>query len=95
MIVVDHDIDPYDLLQVEWAVNTRVQPDRDVLILPNMYSPTLDPSAPAERTSAKMAIDATVPLGQLADYTPARIPNFERYDLQRYLERGAPRPLGR
>lgn len=85
VIVVDHDIDPFDMLQVEWAVNTRVQADRDLLVLPNLYSPTLDPSAPAERTSAKLAIDATAPLGQLEDYTPPRIPGFERFDLQRYL----------
>jgi len=62
--VVDEDIDPYDLQQVEWAVNTRVQPDKDVVIVPNLYSPTLDPSAPAARTSAKWGIDATAPMGE-------------------------------
>ena len=61
--VVDEDIDPYDLQQVEWAVNTRVQPDHDVVIVPNLYSPTLDPSAPAARASAKWGIDATAPMG--------------------------------
>ncbi len=96
VIVVDHDIDVFDPLQVEWACNVRVQPDRDVIIVPNLYSPTLDPSAPAERTSAKMAIDATAPLGRLEEFAPARIPNFERYDLRRYLatERAAG-PAGR
>jgi 3-polyprenyl-4-hydroxybenzoate decarboxylase len=73
------------MLQVEWAINTRVQADRDVLILPNLQSHTLDPSAPAERTSAKMGIDATVPLGKLEDFTPPRIPGFERYHLEDYL----------
>jgi 2,5-furandicarboxylate decarboxylase 1 len=62
--VVDEDIDPYDLQQVEWAVNTRMQADKDVVIVPDLYSPTLDPSAPAARTSAKMGIDATAPLGE-------------------------------
>jgi UbiD family decarboxylase len=64
VIVVDEDIDPFDMQQVEWAVNTRMQPDRDVIILPNLYSPTLDPSAPAARTSAKMGMDATAPMGE-------------------------------
>jgi 2,5-furandicarboxylate decarboxylase 1 len=64
VVVVDDDIDPYDLQQVEWAVNTRMQPDRDVVIVPDLYSPTLDPSAPAPRTSAKMGIDATAPMGE-------------------------------
>ena len=79
--VVDEDIDVYDPLQVEWAVNTRVQADRDVIIVPNLYSPTLDPSAPAPRTSAKMAIDATAPLGDRAAYQPPRILGLERFQL--------------
>jgi UbiD family decarboxylase len=86
VVVVDEDIDVFDALQVEWAINTRVQPDRDVLIIPNLHSPTLDPSAPAERTTAKMGIDATAPLGKLEDYTPPRIPGAERYRLARYLD---------
>ncbi len=85
VVVVDEDIDVFDPLQVEWAINTRVQADRDVLVIPNLQSHTLDPSAPAERTSAKMGIDATAPLGQLEDFTPPRIPGFERYDLTKYL----------
>lgn len=64
VVVVDDDIDPYDMQQVEWAVNTRMQADRDIVIVPNLYSPTLDPSAPAARTSSKMGIDATAPLGE-------------------------------
>ncbi|HLH23469.1 MAG TPA: UbiD family decarboxylase [Chloroflexota bacterium] len=85
VVVVDEDIDVFDALQVEWAINTRVQADRDVLIIPNLHSPTLDPSAPAERTTAKMGIDATAPLGKLEDFTPPRIPGAERYRLARYL----------
>ena len=79
--VVDEDIDPFDPLQVEWAVNTRVQPDRDVIIVPDLYSPTLDPSAPAPRTSAKMAIDATAPLGDREAYQPPKVLGLERFQL--------------
>jgi UbiD family decarboxylase len=79
--VVDEDIDPFNPLQVEWAVNTRVQADRDVIIVPDLYSPTLDPSAPAARTSAKMAIDATAPLGDRAAYQPPRVLGLERFEL--------------
>jgi 3-polyprenyl-4-hydroxybenzoate decarboxylase len=94
--IVDEDIDVFDPLQVEWAVNTRVQADRDVVILPNLYSPTLDPSAPAPRTSAKMGIDATAPMGTDVDYQPPRIPGFEGFPLANHLERaGWHRPDGR
>jgi UbiD family decarboxylase len=91
--VVDEDIDVFDPLQVEWAVNTRVQADRDVIVIPDLYSPTLDPSAPAPRTSAKMAIDATAPLGGRADYEPPRILGLDRYQLEPHLG-GWQRPSG-
>lgn len=73
-VVVDDDIDINDSLQVEWAINTRVQADRDVIIIPPMYSPTLDPSSPSERTSAKFGIDATMPVQNRAKYAPVWIP---------------------
>jgi 2,5-furandicarboxylate decarboxylase 1 len=63
--VVDDDIDVFDPTDVEWAVATRVQADRDVLIVSNARSKPLDPSLPPTPgripTTAKMGIDATVP----------------------------------
>nr|WP_162606233.1 UbiD family decarboxylase [Jiangella asiatica] len=86
--VVDDDIDPYDLQQVEWAVNTRVQPDKDVVIVPNLYSPTLDPSAPAARTSAKMGIDATAPMGdERRMYEAPKVLGMENWLLSDVLAR--------
>jgi 2,5-furandicarboxylate decarboxylase 1 len=64
VIVVDADIDPFDPIQVEWAVATRVQANRDIEILKQFTGIILDPSLPKEeqwttsRTS-KMIIDAT------------------------------------
>lgn len=85
--VVDDDIDPYDLQQVEWAVNTRMQPDKDIVIVPDLYSPTLDPSAPAARTSAKMGIDATAPLGEERIMFEAPVPlNQDRFSLDNVLQ---------
>ncbi|MGH7825518.1 MAG: UbiD family decarboxylase [Candidatus Binatia bacterium] len=63
--VVDDDIDVFDPTDVEWAVATRVQADRDVLIVSNARSKPLDPSLPPVAggipTTAKMGIDATIP----------------------------------
>jgi 2,5-furandicarboxylate decarboxylase 1 len=93
--VVDEDIDVFDPLQVEWAINTRMQADRDVIVVPNLYSPTLDPSAPAARTSAKMGIDATAPLDARADYEQPKILGIEGFDLTGRLEQaGWQRPDG-
>jgi UbiD family decarboxylase len=64
VIIVDADIDPFDPVQVEWAVATRVQANRDIEILKHLTGIILDPSLPKEeqwttsRTS-KMIIDAT------------------------------------
>ncbi len=85
--VVDEDIDVFDPFQVEWAVNTRMQADRDVMIVSDFYSPTLDPSAPAPRTSAKMGIDATMPINERAKFSPARILGIEDVSLKAELDR--------
>lgn len=65
VVVVDEDVDPFDCRQVEWAVATRVQADRDIVIYHAQPGSSLDPSArqvPGRKTqTAKMGIDATVP----------------------------------
>ncbi|MBI2087639.1 MAG: UbiD family decarboxylase [Deltaproteobacteria bacterium] len=64
VVVTDDDIDIFDPVDVEWAIATRVQADRDVLIVSNARSKPLDPSLPPVQgipTTAKMGIDATIP----------------------------------
>ena len=64
VVVTDEDIDVFDPVEVEWAIATRVQADRDVVILSNARSKPLDPSLPpidGVPTTAKMGIDATIP----------------------------------
>lgn len=61
--VVDEDIDIYDPNSVEWAVATRVQANRSVVIKENEKGSSLDPSAdPHTYATSKMGIDATKPL---------------------------------
>lgn len=66
-IVVDGDIDIFDRGQVEWALATRVQPHRDILITNDRFpGATLDPSSPPEARpypvshSSRIGIDATL-----------------------------------
>ena len=80
VIVVDEDIDVDDPLQVEWAVNTRMQPDQDVIIIPRLACSTLDPSVPKPRTTAGWGIDATMPLGDRERFEMVRIPGVEGVD---------------
>ena len=65
--VVDDDIDVFDPMDVEWAIATRVQGDKDVMIVSNARAKPLDPSllqgAGVVPTGAKVGIDATIPDG--------------------------------
>ncbi|MFW9901062.1 MAG: UbiD family decarboxylase [Candidatus Thorarchaeota archaeon] len=61
VIVVDEDINIYNSDDVEWAVATRVQPDKDILLIPNSKGSSLDPSSKNSIT-CKWGIDATKPL---------------------------------
>lgn len=62
-IVVDTDINVFDLEEVEWAIATRFQANEDLIIIPNVRGSTLDPSADQETgLTTKLGIDATRPL---------------------------------
>lgn len=62
VVVVDEDIDPGNPEEVEWAIATRCQPDRDLVVIPGARGSSLDPSRdPALETTAKWIIDATRP----------------------------------
>ena len=64
-VVVDEDIDIYDPHEVEWAIATRFQADKDVIILPNQRGSSLDPSGDLtegrKAATCKMGLDATIP----------------------------------
>jgi len=68
VVVVDEDIDVHNPMDVEWAIATRVQADRDVVIIPGARAKPLDPSLAVMPpgvvpTGAKMGIDATISEG--------------------------------
>jgi 2,5-furandicarboxylate decarboxylase 1 len=65
VVVVDDDIDVFDPIDVEWAIATRVQGDKDVIIIPGARAKPLDPSLPVTPpgvvpTGAKVGVDATI-----------------------------------
>jgi 2,5-furandicarboxylate decarboxylase 1 len=62
-VVVDSDIDPYDMEQVEWAIATRFRGDEDLLVVPNVRVSSLDPASDQEKElGCKVGVDATMPL---------------------------------
>jgi len=65
VIVVDDDVDIFNLNDVIWAVATRVRAERDITLIPNAKGAILDPSSDPETfTLTKMGIDATRPKGR-------------------------------
>jgi 2,5-furandicarboxylate decarboxylase 1 len=76
--VVDEDINVNDPLEVEWAASTRMQPDRDIIIIPRLATSTLDPSVPKPRTTAGWGMDATMPLGDHARFERVRVPGVDK-----------------
>ncbi len=71
VVVVDEDIDIYNDTDVEWAIATRFQADKDLLIVNNAAGSSLDPSVKGDGTTAKMGIDATMPLKNNEGYKRA------------------------
>ena len=68
VVVVDTDVNLDDPADVEWAIATRFQADRDLIVLSDQPSSSLDPSArqiPGQKTrTAKLGLDATIPWGE-------------------------------
>jgi UbiD family decarboxylase len=62
VIVVDADVDPFNLDQVMWAISIRVNPASDIMILPNLSVNLLDPAGQPPGIVHKMIIDATTPI---------------------------------
>lgn len=65
VVVVDEDIDVHNAMDVEWAIATRVQGDKDIIVIPGARAKPLDPSLAVMPhgvvpTGAKVGIDATI-----------------------------------
>ncbi len=63
VVVVDEDIDPYDINQVLWAMCTRMDPRDDVEIIKKCWSSPLDPMSYPEDLrifNSRMIIDACI-----------------------------------
>ena len=74
VVVVDADIDPWDAIQVEWAIATRMRADEDLIVIPGVRT---DRSDPLERGGviAKLGLDATRKAAGRMDWTKAEPPD--------------------
>lgn len=87
VIVVDEDVDIHNPQEVEWAVATRFQADRDLVIVPNSQGSKLDPST-RNGVGAKMGMDATKRLDAAEMvFKRIRVPGEEKIDVADILKR--------
>jgi UbiD family decarboxylase len=71
VVVVDEDIDPCDMGEVEYAIATRVRGDRDLLVVAGARGSSLDPSRIGDGLNVKVGIDATMDLGREDEFVRA------------------------
>jgi UbiD family decarboxylase len=83
VFVVDPDIDIFSHEQMDWALATRFQADRDLVVQGGFRSLPLDPSLGGGRIGAKAGFDLTLPFGR-ADSIEAQIPKPPRYEGRRF-----------
>ncbi|MFH8350296.1 non-oxidative hydroxyarylic acid decarboxylases subunit C [Streptomyces sp. NPDC018045] len=62
VIVVDEDVDPFNLPQVMWALSTKMNPSGDLIRIPNLSVLELAPQAQHPGITDKLVIDATTPV---------------------------------
>jgi 2,5-furandicarboxylate decarboxylase 1 len=82
-IVVDEDINIFDMADVMWALSFRVRPERDIFTIEDTLRVPLDPSSKeggVQTTKTAVGIDATIPVG--IDYPKvADVPGWKEFNL--------------
>ena len=81
-VVVDEDVDVLDVSDVWWAITTRSRLGQGVLHLTDTSGFPRDPHG---LHTAKLGIDATIPLGAWSEYERKRAPGQGRLRLEDYL----------
>ena len=82
VVVVDEDVDIYDMDEVVWAFVTRGRADTRSMVVPNVPGFYRDPH---KDHWGRLALDATRPWGREAEFARKRIPGEDTVDLAEYL----------
>ncbi len=93
VILVDEDVDIFDMNDVMWTLNTRFQAHQDIMVLEGMRNHPLDPSESPEYSpgiirfkgmSSKLVLDGTVPFDLKDHFVRAEFKEVE--DWEKYLK---------
>jgi 4-hydroxy-3-polyprenylbenzoate decarboxylase len=85
VFLVDEDVDPFDISDVLWAMNTRYQGNLDTIFIPGVRCHPLDPSQspeynagiPQRGISCKTVFDCTAPYDLKAKFQRSRFKDVE------------------
>jgi 2,5-furandicarboxylate decarboxylase 1 len=91
VVVVDEEIDIYDLEEVEWALATRFQAEKDLVVVNGALGSKLDPST-NDGVGSKLGFDCTVPINSTvslneepAEFERITLPGIEKINEQPFL----------
>lgn len=86
VVIVDEDVDLYDVQDIEWAITTRSQASLDLVVIPSALGSSLEPSHDLRDLTDKIGIDATKPLDDPAgNFERTRVPGYENIDIKKYF----------
>lgn len=86
VVILDDDVDIYDLTEIEWALASRVQASTDVEIITGANGASLEPSHDIRGVTDKIGIDATKPLvDEDGSFVRVEIPGYENVDIGKYF----------
>ncbi|MCK2016218.1 UbiD family decarboxylase [Peribacillus frigoritolerans] len=85
VVVTDEEVDIFNMEEVEWAISTRFQADRDLVVVHEAQSSKLDPST-RDGVGSKMGFDCTIPLdSEEMQYLRVQIPGYNECNLDDYI----------
>lgn len=86
IVIVDSDIDVFDLEDVEWAIWTRLSRAEKIVVIPDVHSWELERCTNERSESARVGIDATMDMQAIDKLLKPVIPGAASIRLEDYLD---------
>jgi 2,5-furandicarboxylate decarboxylase 1 len=90
VFVFDEDVDIFDEQEVQWAIDTRSDWAKDLIVVPNLEATHLEPTTTGRGLGTRAGIDCTIPCPPAVYEQRSFIPKevMERIHLKDYLPNG-------
>ncbi|MEH7392553.1 UbiD family decarboxylase [Bacillus sp. JJ1503] len=87
VVVVDEEVDIFNMEEVEWTIATRFQAETDLVVINGAQGSKLDPSTD-DGFGSKIGFDCTIPLdSEPMRYKRIHIPGFEEMNVDKYINK--------